>query len=482
MALDPSIILGVKPVDQPADPYRQYQVAAQLKDAAQQRQVRDLEIQGIQRQNATDAALNDALSKATVIDPKTGQVNTDRAAALTQLKQGGFGKTALGLQENWQKGDLAKSKDLLDQQGTMLKNQQMHTEAVGQIADAILAAPLENQPVVYAQARASAIQRGIITPDELPDQYNPQNMQVLRDQSQKVTELLAGQAKKVDQDQASIRLAQDAKKNAFDELYKGQELANTRRGQDITMRGQNMVNAREIQRLSIEDKKFQFETGQGQGGDAIVDAIGTGHVNADNLGRILSKNPGLIQAVVTKYPDFDSSKAAAYVSTYKDFTSGKTSQKLNAGGTALGHLSELKTLNTYESRVPGTKDYQKYQSKLETLATELAAFYGDSTIPGIAAIKKTLGATFNRDAAIQTQAQSMGDKLDAFKQQWENAAPSKAYQAPLPGISEKALAARAALAGKTSPSTSGLKVGDTVRLKNGKSVKVSVVHDDGSFQ
>jgi hypothetical protein len=39
----------------------------------------------------------------------------------------------------------------------------------------------------------------------------------------------------------------------------------------------------------------------------------------------------------------------------------------------------------------------------------------------------------------------MGDKLDSFQQQWQNAAPSKAYEAPMPGISPQAIKARAAL-------------------------------------
>ena len=36
-------------------------------------------------------------------------------------------------------------------------------------------------------------------------------------------------------------------------------------------------------------------------------------------------------------------------------------------------------------------------------------------------------------------------KFDAYQQSWDNAAPSKAYEAPMPGISAKATEARAAL-------------------------------------
>ena len=105
----------------------------------------------------------------------------------------------------------------------------------------------------------------------------------------------------------------------------------------------------------------------------------------------------------------------------------------------------LQSLNTPESRIPGTAAYQAYENQLATIAPELGKFYGNDTIPGIEGYKKTLGAIFNRGAAIQTQAHSMGVKLDSYQQQWNNAAPSKAYQAPLPGISPAAMAARAAL-------------------------------------
>ncbi len=100
-----------------------------------------------------------------------------------------------------------------------------------------------------------------------------------------------------------------------------------------------------------------------------------------------------------------------------------------------------------KSHIYGTADYNKYQNKVDTLSTELARFYGDSTIPAIAAIKKTLASTLtgNRQAAIETQAQSMGDKFDSYEQTWKNAAPSNAYEAPMPGIDEKAKEARAAL-------------------------------------
>jgi hypothetical protein len=242
----------------------------------------------------------------------------------------------------------------------------------------------------------------------------------------------------------------------------------TQQANDATLRNQG------AQRISIEQARLKFDqqkSGVTDSGAAnpLADAIAQGHITPDRMGYLLARNPDLLQGVLKADPSFDSSKAQSYPAVYKDFTSGKTSVALNAGATALGHLQELSNMNTVQSHIPGTPDYNAYQNKADTVSSELAKFYGDATIPAIAAIKKTLTATLpgNRQAAIKTQAQSMGDKMDAFQQQWENAAPSKAYQAPMPGISAHAQAARQSLAGGNQPSAAaGGAI--TVTAPNGK--------------
>lgn len=173
---------------------------------------------------------------------------------------------------------------------------------------------------------------------------------------------------------------------------------------------------------------------------ALVDQIGQGHVTAERMSYLIARNPALIAAVSKKYPDYDSSKAEAYPSTYKDYTSTKANSAggtLIAGGTALNHLHELEQLNTAASHIPGTPAYTAYKNKVDTVASELARFYGHVTDQTVAGIKDTLESTLpgNRDAAIKTQAQSMIDRLKNYEQAWQNAAPSKYYEAPMPHIS-----------------------------------------------
>ena len=193
--------------------------------------------------------------------------------------------------------------------------------------------------------------------------------------------------------------------------------------------------------------KTKAEQAAVAGDPALIDAIGLGRMPLAQVQRLLTKKPELAGQVALKYPDFDGSKVQSYAATYKDFTAGKTSIVLNAGGTALLHLQELNNLNTPESRVPGTEAHSRYQNKVQTVSSELARFYAGGNQPGekeIAAVKDSLNG-FRRASAIQTQIGSMGDKLDQYEQTWRNAAPSSAYQAKMPGISEEAKNARAAL-------------------------------------
>jgi hypothetical protein len=207
-------------------------------------------------------------------------------------------------------------------------------------------------------------------------------------------------------------------------------------------------NTAEAEAAEAKAKETEALSGTGPAGASLVDAIGTGHIVADRLGYLLTKNPDLLAAVIKKYPDFDSSKAAGYANLYKEFTStknGTAGAALNQGATALKHLRRLEELNTPMSHVPHTSAWTAYRNQLDTAAPELAKFYGDTTIPAIAALKDTLGSTLpgNRSAAFTTQAISMSKKFDSYEQQWKNGAPSAAYRMPEPAIDEEARAARA---------------------------------------
>jgi hypothetical protein len=189
--------------------------------------------------------------------------------------------------------------------------------------------------------------------------------------------------------------------------------------------------------------------GGGASGSNLVDQIGTGKLAIDRVAQLVSKNPKLIDDVIAKYPDFDSSKIKAYAKAYQEFTTGPESDQITGGAVALQHLKRLKDINDAnptEVRIPGTKAYQEFHNLLDTVTDELVTFYGEpKTNEVIKSKKDSLGALVNRDAAITEQARAMGVRFDQLERKWKNAAPSAAYHAPLPGMSDEAKAARAAL-------------------------------------
>lgn len=338
MALDPSIILGIKPVEAP-DPVKLYSQIAQTKEQQQMMQARGLEIKSAQQQQAADQAVNDSLARATVIDPATGQVHTDRAAALDHLKQGGFGKAALGLQEGWQKQDATQLKSNLENQKTMLENQQAHVELLGRAANYILSAPVDQQPALYQRARQEFMQRGIVTdPNELPEQYSPQIVQAAQQQSMKASEVLSAQAKKIDQDQTSLRLKQEADQNATRDLLTGQSNAET-------VRAHNLTDARERQRLSIEAGRLHLEQAkssidQGSAVETQAQQIAKGELPLPSTSR---QNP-YNRAVTQRALEINPNLSTELYKTVQDFgtPTGKANQNIASLNKLAEHINDVK--------------------------------------------------------------------------------------------------------------------------------------------
>lgn len=410
------------------------QQQANLQSTQQEGQQRDIAMQGQQlalagqQQSAQDQADYRA-AMAAAVDPSTGQVNRGiLLSTLGKLNPTAAAQTSQTLSQQ----DTASQEAAQKLQQAQLATASAHVEAKDKLLQGV------SDQITYTNALNQGYQLGIIKPGDLPAQYDPQLVAQLHAQTLTQQQALTNQAN-AQKEKDSV--AQQKATLANTAAYQKAELAQG--AQRIGIEGA---------KLNLERQKQSFEQGQtaGASGNTLVDEIGQGKMTVDRLGYLASKNPGLLSAVAQKYPDFDSSKAGAYVSAYKDFTSSKAGTAggaLNAGGTALGHLQELSNMNTVASHIPGTPSYNAYMNKVDTVATELAKFYGDSTVSGISAIRSTLASTLpgTRQAAIKTQAQSMGDKFDAYQQTWDNAAPSKAYEAPMPGISQKAMDARAAL-------------------------------------
>jgi hypothetical protein len=258
--------------------------------------------------------------------------------------------------------------------------------------------------------------------------------------------LAAAARDKYNADQAELEKKQQETKNIKGEISAREQKTPVEIEKDRAAAAESRAAASKApSEIAKNEAEAAKATAESASDPATVDAIGQGRMNVGRMAYLLARNPALANAVTAKYPDFDTTKPEAYLKIREDFTSGKTSTQINGGATAMKHLQELLHLNTVKSRIPGTADYNAYENKADTVSTELARFYGTETIPGIAEIKKTLAATFNRESAIRTQATSMVDKLGSFEQQWRNAAPSPAYHTPMPGIDLQAKEALAEL-------------------------------------
>lgn len=373
------------------------------------------------------------------------------------LKNGGSGMAVMGLKQKQLALQGQYSKIAADDATTGAKNLETmkgKNDMIAGVLSTVMQTPDAELPQALTSTAQDLVQKGLLDPQhaqaaaQLAQSGNPaqirQQLDLMRKSFLGQTQLMDMAQKKAQTREATSRAHEADVNSSLAPLIEKSRLA----FQEAQLRLSQQRNGMEGQRLALQQQ--QLGVSPNGGPSDLAQAIASGHVSPERLGYLLTRNPGLIQGVMQADPSFDSSKAAAYPQVYKDFTSSKPNTaggSLLAGSTALQHLEELKALNTPESHIPGTSAYNAYQNKADTVAGELARFYGTDTVPGIENIKKTLTATLpgNRDAAILTQAQSMGDRLDNYEQTWRNAAPSRSYEAPMPGISAAANAARAAL-------------------------------------
>jgi hypothetical protein len=167
-----------------------------------------------------------------------------------------------------------------------------------------------------------------------------------------------------------------------------------------------------------------------------------GRMTPERVSYFVSRQPAMATAMSLAYPDFDITKAQNYSKVSDDFTHGLKSRALNSGATALKHLHDLKQINDANSvqvHQWGSKAYNAYNNLADTVTGELLTFYQmPKTNESVKDMKSTLTALANRNASILRQAKSMGEKFRSDQKTWTNAAPSKAYQRPMPGIDDEA--------------------------------------------
>ncbi len=157
MAFDPTISLGVRPVETP-DPLETVGKIAALKSAQQQQEMGGLQLQ---------------MAKLDLQDQQ-------RARQAYMESGGDMGKYQQLLMKNGVSPKMVMdiNKQLLTTKKTLseidkneLEVRKSHVEALGSAAQALLQLPPDARAAAYPQVRANMIQQGRIKPEEAPEQY-----------------------------------------------------------------------------------------------------------------------------------------------------------------------------------------------------------------------------------------------------------------------------------------------------------------------
>jgi hypothetical protein len=178
------------------------------------------------------ATINNPLSVGGVDIPQTSKVQTparfDRFAALQNLAQQ-RPELVPGMQQEFGAQDAARQEQELKLAEVLQKLDKGKLEAIkgraemtGQMLGAVMQAPPEMQPRIYAQLRQQAIQQGLADEQTIPPNFDPAWVQAQASSTMKVKEM-------VDAAQAKATAAETGRHNKATEAQAGATLAETKR-------------------------------------------------------------------------------------------------------------------------------------------------------------------------------------------------------------------------------------------------------------
>lgn len=252
MPIDASIPLGVRQIELP-NQLAQFAQAQQIQGMQQRNRLVDLQFQEAERENAAKLAVGEAYRSNIGAD---GTLN--RQGLIGNLAQSGQGAMIPGIQKTFSEQDKSQreaEKARLEQAGQQIS-------LIGQVAGSA------NDPQSYAAGRAR-LQAAGVDVSQIPEQYDPNYVAGARQQALTAAQQLeqVWKQKGYDLDQQKFGYQQQNDQANRGVTIRGQDVAasTAMRGQDITMRGQNMVDARSRQ----AEGKGQIV--QGPDGPILVD-------------------------------------------------------------------------------------------------------------------------------------------------------------------------------------------------------------------
>jgi len=422
MAIDPNIVLGIKtPEFNPAQTIGQiYALKGQKQDIQmnnQKLQEGNVRIQQLQQQQADDAATRSALTSATSVDPNTGVPTLNRNQALSVLYREAPA-AAMGLQKNWQLEDLAKMKQTLDNQKTDLENKKAHVDLVGQLANGV------TDEASYQATRTYALQHNLVSPDEMPPQYDPNLVKRAQMNALTAKDMLDQQAKKLDQDHASLELARQVAADADQSTYRKSELAQGQQRIKIEQQNANTSSGQ----LGLAKQKANMDNNAAV--EAQAQQIASGDVKPPSIAR---NNP-YTKAIMARVYELNPKYSDSLYQATQDLRSSKpNSMGGNVGrlGTAILHADEAlknsKDLGFSEGLLTGvsTSGTSAYKQSAEFLTGEIGQYVTGGKLT-VDEGKKLSGDLMSsrqgvRDSALHEIIKLSKGKLQSQMQSYKNA-------------------------------------------------------------
>jgi hypothetical protein len=429
MAIDPSIVLNVKPQQDYAQSLAQMYA---IKNAGTQQQLQQQALQQGQyslqqagQQQADDQANRAAIQGNTQVDPTTGMPTLNRAGYLGTLAQTAPGRylpTAQALTAQ----DIANAKATADYKKTQLENAKAHTDYVGSLLQGV------HDQATYTSALNAAMSAGIVKPGELPQVYDPQLVQRQLAQTMSQKDVIAQQQKALE-DAEKARHNQATEKNLqatspqqgrATQLYADQSAGKPLSPDDAAW-------------LKGYEKNVKVtKTDPGMARTSVLLQMPTQITDPNDPSKtIYTTRQG---AIGQEAPGSGDAAAARHMDTY--MTSGKGGQQLNAFNTAQQHLqilgqaaealhngnsTMLNSVANSFAKQTGSPAPTNFDAVKNAVQGEIAkALTGTATVSEQAELQKDMNSASSPaqiSGIVQKYTQLMQGKKDALHQQYTDA-------------------------------------------------------------
>jgi hypothetical protein len=450
--------------------------AMQLKSMAQGQQLQQQQIQGAQQENQIrQIQVNDQQAMTKAMQEWDGK--DYNALPGIVVKHGASANAVMGL-----KNSIIEQQTRLTQLSKdQLANEKVKNDYLAQLLDNVKSLPPDQQPQAFEQAKADAVSKQYLDPQHAQQMAypGPEGLALIEksllgyggtvESALKAQETATSKASqgRAEAETAKVKSETNPEAPINPEFQKSKYqniLGRMQSGQPVT-RAEKMwfdsyVAAEQKTSTSSDSLGVTSSTTSGPAGfrggarsgggggssastvkSSIVDEIGEYKMDAGRMGFTLRRHPELIDALRTKYPDWDQTEYAAKAHMMQGYTSGTQSREINAINTAMGHVKAMddavdalnngdatalnKIGNAFGINVTGQTPAAAFRLIVHRVGPEIASAY----IPGAGgeAERIATASDFSENLPAQTlhnnaaiTAKLLRSKIAALENQYKN--------------------------------------------------------------